>query len=91
VLVNIVSGIGNGYHPSGVALVWIARTSTPRPVFTLEEFSRGPDRRTTAMARTLAARKMHAYSTLVIGYGVAAAVASTGVILWLTIQAARFI
>jgi hypothetical protein len=63
--------------------------STPHPVFTLEEFSRGPTR-TTAMARTIAARKMHAYSALVVEYGVAAAMASTGVILWLTIQAARF-
>jgi hypothetical protein len=71
--------------------VWIARTSTPHPVFTLEEFSRAPDRRTTAMARTIAARKMYAYSALVVGYGVAAAVVSTAVILWLTIQAARFI
>jgi hypothetical protein len=43
------------------------------------------------MARTIAARKMHAYSALVVEYGVAAAMASTGVILWLTIQAARFI
>jgi hypothetical protein len=43
------------------------------------------------MARTIAARKMHAYSALVVGYGVAAAVVSTGVILWLTMQAARFI
>ena len=42
------------------------------------------------MARTIAAKKMFAYSTLVVRYGVAAAVVSTGVILWLTIQAARF-
>jgi hypothetical protein len=46
--------------------------------------------RTTAMARTIAAKKMFAYSTLVVRYGVAAAVVSTGVILSLTIQAARF-
>jgi hypothetical protein len=43
------------------------------------------------MTRTIAARNMRAYSTLVVGYGVAAAVVSTGVIFWLTIQAARFI
>jgi hypothetical protein len=42
------------------------------------------------MARTIAATKMRAYSTLVVGYGVAAAVLSTGVVLWLTIQAVPF-
>jgi len=42
IFLHITSGLGNGYHPSGVARVWIARTSTPHPVFTLKEFSRGP-------------------------------------------------
>jgi hypothetical protein len=41
------------------------------------------------MARTIAAR-MQAHSALVVGYGVAAVVVSTGVVLWLTIQAVHF-
>jgi hypothetical protein len=42
------------------------------------------------MVRTIVARKMHAHSALVVGYGVAAVVLSTGVVLWLTIQAGHF-
>jgi hypothetical protein len=41
-ILNIISGLGNGHHPSRVDPVWIARTPTPHPVFTLEEFSRDP-------------------------------------------------
>ena len=37
------------------------------------------------------AEKRRAYATLVVVYGVAAAVLSTGVVLWLTIQAVQFL
>ena len=43
------------------------------------------------MQRTMITKRKRAYATLVVGYGVAAAVLSTGVILWLTLQATRFI
>ena len=33
-ILNIISGLGNGHHPSRVDPVWIARTSTPHPVLT---------------------------------------------------------
>jgi hypothetical protein len=56
-----------------------------------EEFSRGPNSRTMAMPRAITlAERRRAYATLVVGYGVAAAVLSTGVVLWLTIQAVHF-
>jgi predicted peroxiredoxin len=45
-----------------------------------------------AMPRTITlAERRRAYATLVVGYGVAAAVMSTGVVLWLTIQAVHFL
>ena len=51
-----------------------------------------PTRRTMAMPRTITlAERRRAYATLVVGYGVAAAVLSTGVVLWLTIQAVHFL
>jgi hypothetical protein len=42
------------------------------------------------MARTISAKSKRAYATLVVGYGVAAAVLAIGVVLWLTIRAAHF-
>ena len=44
------------------------------------------------MPRTITlAERRRAYATLVVGYDVAAAVLSTGVVLWLTIQAVHFL
>jgi hypothetical protein len=36
------------------------------------------------------AKRRRDHATLVVGFGVAAAVLSTGVVLWLTIQAVHF-
>jgi hypothetical protein len=85
-------GLGNGHHPSGVGPgVDRADLYAPFRLYPRRSSRAVPTRRTMAMPRTITlAERRRAYATLVVGYGVAAAVLSTGVVLWLTIQAVHF-